>query len=176
MSFNPQYNASQILGNPNCINFEDVSSGTDSAITSRRVFIQDAYGSFLVEEGNPLQYSDWAIANASIVLDVLSKDKAVRIVVQWLDVDNNILYSASSIAGFTLFNETAMYGVIQALSGNPRNINDNNFFQNLSDMRTDVDSGNQAILFASDIFSAQQCYDRATTLRLNSSYSFNINT
>jgi hypothetical protein len=74
-----------------------------------------------------------------------------------------------------LYNETFDYQLTQVLTGNPLVINDNNFFPNKSDLRVNIDGGNQAIFFATDLFSAQQCYDRATNLRLGSQYYFNAN-
>ena len=77
--------------------------------------------------------------------------------------------------GFTEYNEMFDYGLTQMLTANPLLINDNDYFPHKSDLRTSIDSGNQAIIYAQDLFAAQQCYDRATNLRLSSQYYFNIN-
>lgn len=175
MPFLNSFTTSQTLGAPSVINFLDNSTGSDGAITGRRVYMQTASGSFLVETGTSTDYELWSIANISDSFDVLSKDEALRVVVEWVNVSGVALYSATQILGFTLYNETFDYQTTQALSGNPLLINDNRFFVNKSALREYIDSGNQAISFAADIFAAQQCYDRATALRLDSQYSFNIN-
>ena len=139
------------------------------------MYVQDSKGNFLVQEGTTTEYEVWALADSSITLALLDKDKAVREVVQWVDTNGDVLYSVTKITGYTLYNETFDYALTQSLAGNPLLINDNNFFRNKCDLRTSIDSGNQAVSFASDIYNAQLCYDRATELRLNSVYNFNIN-
>jgi len=54
-------------------------------------------------------------------------------------------------------------------------INDNNFWDSKQKLSELIDSGNQAIEEASDIYNAQRCYDAATDLIDNSQYYFNGN-
>lgn len=175
MSFVQNFSTSQTSGNPSVITITDDSTGSDGAITQRRVYITDANGNYIVPKGNYTDYVQWALADSSIDIDCLLKDMAVTIVVQWLDVSNVVLYEKTEPVGFTLYNETFDYGLTQMLSGNPMLINDNNFFQDKSALRTYVDSGNQAVSLASDLFGAQSCYDEATKLRTKSQYYFNSN-
>lgn len=181
MAIVPNFSTSQVLGLPNSITLTDTSTGTDAAVVSRRVFMQTAANDYLVEVGTTSNYEEWivsvpgALNPLSIAFDVLNKDYALYITVQWLNSANIILYSKQYLLGFTLYNEAFDYQLTQVLSGNPLVINDNNFFPNKSDLRVNIDSGNQAIFFATDLFAAQQCYDRATNLRLNSQYYFNAN-
>lgn len=176
MSFTPSFAYSQTLGYPGNINFTDTSTGSDSNITGRRIYIQIAGGTFLVPNGIDTQYNEWPLANTSITLiNVLSKDYATITTVQWIDVDGNVLYDSQQLIGFTLFNEQFSYQLSQQLTGNPLNVNDNNFFETRSELRDCIDSGNQAINFFSDLYNAQQCYDRGTEIRINSVYYFNSN-
>ena len=177
MALTVNFTATQTLGEPSEINFTDTSTGTDVAVVTRRIFTRTPAGEFLVEDGTATQYEVWGDfpTTTTKTLDVLDKDYATTITVQWLDVSNNVLYDKTLIRGFTLYNESFDYGLTQLLSGNPLLINDDDFFTNKSDLRTEIDSGNQAIERASDPFGAQQCYDRATNLRLNSQYFFNGN-
>lgn len=175
MPLSPNFSTSQTVGAPQSINFIDTSTGSDGAITARRIYMQTSSGSFLVEQGTSTDYEVWPLADVSITLDVLSKDYALLITVEWVDNTGDVLYSKQSLTSFTLFNETFDYQLTQVLSGNPVRINDNNFFSQKSQLRECIDSGNQAILLASDIEGAQQCYDRGTGIRLKSQYYFNIN-
>ena len=175
MAYTPDFSTSQTLGSTSKINFVDTSSGVDAAITSRRVYMQTAAGTYLVQKNTATTYEIWALGSSTITLDILDKDYALLITVQWVDVNAAVLYSKQYTLGFTLFNETFDYSLTQQLSGNPLLVNDSNFFPNKSDLRDFIDAGNQAVTFASDSFSAQQCYDRATNLRLSSQYFFNIN-
>lgn len=175
MSFSPSFVTSQVLGYPSVVNFLDNSSGSNGAITGRRIYMQTSAGIFLVPTGTSTDYTVWALANTTTAVDALDMDYGLRVVVEWVDVSGTAIYSSTQILGFTLYNEQFSYGLVQALTGNPALINDSPYFKNMGDLRTEIDGGNQAIIFAADIFSAQQCYDRATQLRLNSTYSFNIN-
>jgi hypothetical protein len=175
MPFSPNFSTSQVLGLPNQIVFTDTSTGSDSNIASRRVYMQTAANIYLVEKGTTTNYEVWSLLDTTVTYDVLSKDYALYVTVEWLDASNIVLYNKQFLLGYTLYNESFDYHLTQVLSGNPLLINDNNFFENKSQLRVSIDSGNQALTFATDIFAGQQCYDRATNLRLNSPYFFNSN-
>ena len=53
------FSASQTPGVPGTILLTDTSTGTDVAVTQRRVYIQTAAGDYLVEEGVTTEYSPW---------------------------------------------------------------------------------------------------------------------
>jgi len=172
------FSASQTPGDPEDILLTDTSTGTDVAVTQRRVYIQTAAGDYLVEEGTTTEYEAWDDFPSTTELtltDILSKDFAVRIVVQWLDVSNVVLYDKTLYYGFTCYNEDFDYELTQTVAGNPLLISDNNFWGNKSTLRGFIDSGDNAITRNSDIAAAQQCYDLATNMRTNSQYLFNIN-
>jgi hypothetical protein len=175
MAFVPDFVAIQPFGTPNLIEITDLSTGSDSRIVTRRIYVRKADGSAIVD-GEIWDYPDMAIS-----LDVLTKDIACEVTVEWLDgtptptYDPIVLYNKVIMYGFTEYSEMFDYGLTQMLTANPLLINDNDYFPHKSDLRTSIDSGNQAIIYAQDLFAAQQCYDRATNLRLNSQYYFNIN-
>jgi len=179
MPLTVNFSATQTVGEPSEINLTDTSAGTDVAVTQRRVYIAPPTGAFLVEEGTATEYEEWDDfpATTTITLDVLAEKagQACTITVQWLDVSGNVLYAKALKYGFTLYGEEFDYSLTQRLSGNPLLINDNDFFNNKSDLRTELDSGNQALSLAGDVFGAQQCYDRATALMVGSVYYFNSN-
>lgn len=178
MAISPSFTASQPIGQPSQIKLTDTSTGTDVTITTRRVFFIDAYGNFLVQDGTGTDYEVWTDfpGTTTITLDILSKDYALIIKVQWLTSGGTVVNEViHDVQGFTYYNEQFDYQLTQLLSGNPLLINDGGFFNEKSTLRTDIDSGNQAIEQALDQYGAQQCYDRATDLRLNSQYVFNGN-
>lgn len=198
MSLSVDFSTSQTLGYPSSINFVDLSTGSDSSVNSRRIYLRTAASTYLVADGtttvndsggllNGAAFTEWEVTtpgtldpvNATLA-EVLDKDYALQVIVEWVNKTTSIetaqvLYTATKLIGFTFYNETFDYQLTQILSGNPLVINDNNFFPNKSKLRTCIDSGNQAIEFGIDIFSAQECYDQATELRLNSAYYFNAN-
>lgn len=175
MSFIASFLPDQILGFESDVIINDTSTGSDVLITSRKIYLRKADGTFLVPTGTTTDYIVWATGTSTKTLDVLASDKSLYIIVEWLNVSGNILYTSSGLYGFTLYNETFDYQTTQILAANPLLINDNNFWNNKSSVRTYIDGGNQAIALASDQKSAQLCYDEATKLRLSSQYYFNAN-
>lgn len=176
MSLNPDFSVSQLIGEPSAVIITDDSTGSDVAVTQRRVYLATSQNAFLVPAGTTTDYVEWDIAESEIDIDALGDyDRALRIVVQWLNVSNTVLYSKQRHAGFTSYNEDFDYQLTQMMVANPVLINDNDFYDNKSKLRTLIDSGNQAIERASDIFAAQNCYNLATELREGSQYYFNAN-
>lgn len=175
MALTLNFSTSQPVGEPSVVTVEDESTGSDAAITQRRVYLRQANGEFLVPSGTTTDYIEWDYSQSTIDIDALDKDYALDVVVEWLNVSNVVLYDKTLPRGFTSYNEDFDYGLTQQLSGNPMLINDNRFFTEKSDLRTAIDSGDQALDRASDVYGAQRCYDTATNLRLKSQYYFNIN-
>ena len=177
MAFAPLFTAESVAGEPQNILFTDTSSGSDSNIVSRRIYFRDYLGSFVVESGSDLEYSEWPLPLATpITLDLLDADAAASITVEWLDVSNVVLYDYTIDAtGFTEYSENFDYSTTQLISSNNKLTDDNNFWYNKTKLRTLIDAGNNAILRDSDLYSAQLCYDEATKLRLKSQYFFNGN-
>ena len=175
MSLTVNFTASQSFGTPSQLTFTDTSTGSDTNVASRNIYIQQADGTYIVISGNTLDYTTWDYDLPSITLDILTKDVAVTITIDWVDDTNTKLYTSTKIFAFTNFNEKFDYGTTQMLTANPLLINDNDFFVHKADMRVSIDSGNQAFNLVGDLFSAQECYDRATNLRTSSQYYFNIN-
>lgn len=175
MALTPNFTVTQTPGSPSVVSIADDSTGSDGAITSRRVYLAEYDGSFLVPSGTGTEYVAWALADTSIDIDALDKDYAIVATVQWLDVSNNILYAKSSLYGLTGWGEDFDYSMTQMLAVNPNNVNDNDFFVNKLLLRNYLDSGDNAISRASDQYAAQLCYDKATDLRLGSPYYFNAN-
>lgn len=169
------FTAAQPVGEPSDIELIDSSTGSDVAVTQRRAYLRTSVGSFLVPSGTSTDYIQWVYSDASIIVDVLTQDMALEIQVDWLDVSNNILYTLTKVIGFTSYNENFLYGLVQQLVANPRNIQDDDFLDNMFLTRTFIDSGNQAVLIAQDIVGAQQCYNAATNIQVKSQYYFNIN-
>lgn len=176
MPFVQNFTTSQTAGLPSYINITDTSTGTPSGtIVNRRVYFITENNTYLVQDGTSTNYEVWAYSAASKSFNVLDKDYALSVKVQWLDAGNIVLYEKTSIVGYTLYNESFDYQLTQMLSGNPLLINDNSFFEYKNELRVAIDSGNQAISLGADVFNAQQAYDKATELRVNSQYYFNTN-
>lgn len=172
MPFVPNFNTTQFSGTPSKFTINDTSTGSDVTITSRRVYLLQSNGNFLVPKGTTTNYIVWNITDPSIILDVLSQDTALSITVQWLNVSNAVVTSLTLSFAFVAYNETFFYGLNQNLVANANLSASTNWFQNMSLLQLQIDSAQQAITFASDIFNAQAALNRATYISNNSSFFF----
>ena len=172
MSFQPNFTASQYSGQPSIINLTDTSTGSDGTIAKRRVYLLQANGTFLVPQGTTTDYIDWNLAQTTIALNVLSQDSALSVTVQWLTAGNAVVTSKTISFAFTAYNDTFYYGLNQDLVGNSNLSSSTDWFQWMIDLRVQIDSANQAIAFASDIYTAQAALNRATYISNNSSFFF----
>ncbi len=172
MPLTPNFSYSQPLGDPSVVELEDTSTGSDGLVTERRVYLTKADGSYLTPEDNDEDYIVWAIADDTIEIDALDKDYALNVVVLWVNSGGTALYTKNYIIGFTQWNEEFDYSLTQLQSGNSVLTHDGNFFNLKSQLRTEIDSGNQAVVLAEDLYGAQNCYDAATQIRLKASTLF----
>lgn len=175
MPFVPNFTTSQQAGLPSNVIITDASTGSDAAIVSRRVFLVNYAGEYLVADGTTTNYTVWPIAQSSISIDCLDQDTAVQITVNYVDAGGVTLYTKTSLAGFTLYNETFYYSLTQgqaAISQPSYILQDTTYFSNKSKLRVLIDSGNQAVTLGYDITTAQICYDLATNMVTNQNFLF----
>ena len=166
------FSVSQTLGAESVLTIEDTSTGSDATITSRRVYLTKADGSYLTPDGTSTDYVEWDINDTTIDIDCLDKDYALQIVVHWLNATPSVVYSASELTLLTLYAKQFLYELTQRQAGNPVLVNDGDYFANKSELQTELDSAIQAVELASDQLGAQMCMDRATDIRTNATYLF----
>jgi hypothetical protein len=171
----PNFSTSQQAGLPSNVIVTDTSTGSDVAITGRRVFLVNYAGEYVVPSGTTTNYVVWPLAQTSISINCLTADSALSVTVNWVNSAGVTLYTKTSLAGFTLYNLTFYYSLTQgqAAVSNPSFIlQDTTYFQNKSKLKTLIDSGNNAITLGYDITSAQECYDLATYMVTNQNLLF----
>lgn len=178
MPITQNFTATQSSGTPSTFTLTDTSTGTDTSITKRRIYLLKADGTYLVPSGTSTTYVDWSITNTTtrqpltIDLNVLTQDTALSITVQWLDVSNNVVASKVVSFAFTAYNESFYYGLSQQQVGNQALASSTDWYENKMKLRVELDSAQQAIQFASDIYTAQSALNRATYLSNNSNFFF----
>ena len=151
MALTPNFTVTQSYGSPSNLTFTDTSTGSDENVASRRIYMQLPNGDYIVDSGNPNDYLTWSYDFPEVTLDILKKDVAVTITIDWLDSSDVKLYTNTQIFAFTNFNEKFDYGTTQMLTANPILINDNDFFTHKADMRISIDSGNNAFNLVGDL-------------------------
>lgn len=172
MPLTPSFSVSESSATPSTIVITDTSSGSDVSVSKRRIYLLQANGTYLVPSGVSTDYIDWSLADTTKSLDVLSADTALQITVQWLDSSNVVLYTVTTAFGFSAYGETFYYNLTQLQQANPQIINATTFYTAKMMLRVELDSAAQAISFAGDINSAQQCFNRANNFITNQNYYF----
>lgn len=181
MSYTVAFSTTQSLGEPSEIIVTDSSSGSDVTVSTRRVYLVTAQGQWLTENGlsDTEAYTLWPLADgATLTLDVLTEDMALWVTLAYVTSGGAVANGATltKLQGYTLYDEDFYYGLTQdqALQNQPPPmvIQDANYYMNKMIFRVELDSGNQAIVYGNDIVSAQNCYSRATYMRLNEGLYF----
>lgn len=170
----PNFSATQSAGTPENILVTDTSVGSDAGLTSRRVYLLQSDGTYLVPSGTTTDYILWPIADASITIeDVLVQDTALSITVDWM-TNSTITYTKTTAYGFQAFGENFYYGLIlgQVPITVPAIQQSTNYWENLSMFRCLLDSAYNAITLNSDIYSAQTCYDSDQSIINNQQFYF----
>ena len=156
MALTPNFSISSNITVPSEITLTDTSTGSDSSLTIRRVYLQKADGTYLVPTGTTTDYVEWAIGSTSTIIDALDKDYALNITVQWLS-GTSIVYNKTILAEFNSYARTYRLKLIKAQASNPRFVNNPNFFQIESQLTTFIDGANESVALANDINLAQLC-------------------
>ncbi len=169
MAITPNFTASVTFASPSILSLTDSSTGSDNAISQRRVFLQQFDGSYLLLSGvsttNPITgYFPWDYSVSFIDLDVLNRDYALNIIVQWLNSSNVVLYTKALVFDFTTYSQFGNLKYIKALASNPSLIDNPNFFNSKIQLTVAIDDADNAISLGSDIASSQAALDRAYKL------------
>lgn len=172
MSFSPSIVVSQSALTPSNVTILDDSAGSDGAITKRRVYVQNAQGTYLVPSGTTTDYTQWALVDTSIVLNILTQDECVNIIVQWLSVTNVVLYTYENQYALSEYNKQFLVYLVSAQGLTPGVVQDSNYSGNIAVFWTNVIAGINQVEFAADIAGGQACFNRATFMRLNQANYF----
>ena len=153
--------------NPSNIIITDTSTGSDVAITDRKILLYTVTNILLTTLDFPLS------AGSSITIAPLTQDVALNVVVNWVNVAGGILYTSSQIYAFTGFSEAYYYGLTQAEASNPGIIQSQTYYQKKSELRTFLDDAPQSINIGNDLGNAQAAILRAQFIIINADKWFN---
>lgn len=163
MPLTPNFTAVQTITDPTILTLTDTSTGSDGGLTSRRIYLQKAGGSYLVETGTTTDYEVWAIGDSSIELDLLDRDYALNITVQWL-TGSTVTYTKTILNGYKAYSEQFAYDLTTYQQSNPKLISNKNFYYSKIQLRCDIDDAVNAIELGNDITNAQAAFNRAKYL------------
>lgn len=170
MPLTPSIAITQNAGSPSSFIITDDSTGSDPGLTSRRVYIYTAANDNLVNTGTITDYTAWDIGDSAITMDVLERDLAVLITVQWM-TGSTVTYTYSNTYCFTAYTKTFLYNLTETQSTNPSIVQSTNYFANKATMWECIDDADNATLYE-DIGTAQICLDICYGFIINSSKYF----
>jgi hypothetical protein len=167
MAITPNFTRGQTYGLPNQINLVDTSTGSDTqSITQRRVYVYDKDGNYYVQIGTTTNYEEWGDypATTTKTLNILTRDLACNVRVDWLDASNVVQQSVTILSVFVLYSITYYIFLTKAQSSNNKLKDRANFYQNYIKLLVSIKEANDSITILSDISSSQAALNRAYSL------------
>lgn len=156
MPLTANFSTSESLSVLSQVTFLDTSTGSDGGLTSRRIYIQLANGNWLTTAGESttIAYEIWNIANASIVLDILSQSTSATVRIDWL-TGSTVTYTKTLSQEWNLYDYMFAFGLIQSQTATPNIISDANYYSNFFAFITNIWNSESAIIYGDDIYSSQ---------------------
>lgn len=166
MPLNVNFTTGQTLGVPTTVNLADSSTGTDVSVVSRRVTFTDKDGVEYVVTGTSTSYELWPNFPASTTtsLNVLTRDRALYVKVDWVDISGNVLYSLTKLQDYTLYAKTYYIFLCKAQSSNIKLRDSANFYQNYIKLLVSIKEADDSVTLLEDIGSSQAALNRAYDL------------
>ena len=165
------FTVSQDPIDPAKVTVADTSTSVTGSITQRRVTITNAYATALTGNGT-VTWTYWPLADSSIPLSILTEDIGANVLVQWLDISNNVVTSLNNNFPLSEFNKQFVVQLVAAQGLTPGIYQDANYKGNLGEIWANIKAGDNAVTYGNNIAAAQNCYNRATFMRLNQSDFF----
>jgi len=172
MPISPAFTAAQSPSSPNVVVLTDTSTGSDVAITSRRVYVQNSAGDYLVPTGTTTDYIVWPYADDSISLNILTEDTAVSIRTDWLNVSSAVLYTLTQQFCLDMYSKRFFYELVQMQGVTPSIPQDTNYNSNMALFWATVEGAENAIVLAEDLSASQNCLNRCIFMIQNESKFF----
>lgn len=159
------FTTSQVIGFPSRVSIEDTSVGSDAAVDHRRIYFQKSDGTYLVPEGTEEDYVLFPLgADTLDIDDLLDRDYALSVTVQWCNAAGAALYTKTVLTLFTLTTKEFLYTLTQAQTSRPAIISDATYYQKKLELFCEVKSAENATEIGGDIAATQGCLDRAQLL------------
>lgn len=155
----PSFSVSQ-GADPSGIIITDTSTGSDGTITDRKINLYDSAN--VLFGASPYDFPYVSGAGDTITINPLLKDKALNIIITWLNVSGTVLYTASNPYAFRGYGQQYYNGLTRAQTSQPGIVNDQNYYTNKGILETELNSAALAISDMNDLFAAQNCIDRYT--------------
>ena len=167
MPLTPNFGTSQTIGLANVIDLEDLSTGSDIAVTQRRVYFSRYNAAYLVPSGTTTDYVEWAYASPTKSVDILLYDQSLSITTQWLDVSDTVLYTKTILFNYAMYNNDFNYSLVYDEATGLASLNSTNWLMGRMKLYVALNDATTSVEAMSNITNAQEADDRGTYLREN---------
>jgi len=161
VALTPNFSSSESLASNNLVTFTDTSTGVDSGLTIRKIFVRLANGNWLTTAGESTTSAseDWAIGDVSITLDLLTQSTTANVTVQWL-TGSTVTYTKTILMEWDLYDYVFAFGLIQNQTASPSIIQDQNYYSNFFKFITNIWNSESAVTYGDDLYSSQSCLNK----------------
>lgn len=171
MAFNANFSITPPGVDTTTFSLTDTSTGSDTNLTDRRIFLVQSNGNNLNFPNATTPYIDWPLsAGATITLTgILPIDYSLNIVVNWISsapLAPPSTYTQNTLYTFTSNIMLFYYSLTELASANPPLINDNNYFPNKQKLKVYIEDAIDATQYNNQ-FSAQLALNGAYNMQLN---------
>lgn len=156
MPLSADFSSSESISTLANVRFLDISTGSDSGLTQRRIFCRLSNGNYLTTSGesSTSAYEVWPIADTSITLALLSQSTTSSVTVQWL-TGSTVTYTKTHIQIWDLYDYIFGFGLIQNQTASPGIIQDQNYYSNFFKFITNIWNAETAVTYGDDLYSSQ---------------------
>jgi len=165
------FTVSQSAITPEDITVTDTSTSVTGTITKRRIYVSDAYGTYLTGDGT-VDYDEWALADSAITLSILTQDTAANIRVDWLTAANAVVETLDDNYPLSQFGKQFFFSLVSAQGLTPGIYQDTNYASNLAIFWANIVAGDNAVTYGNDVSGAQNCYNREIAMMEDQSNYF----
>lgn len=165
MSFTASYTVTQTPTDCSKIKITDTSNFAGEAkntFTARRIYLYKSDGT-TIKTGDT-DYIDFSFASypSDIIYVDVDKDYSLRIKLEFVSSapQDGSTYTAEETWGLTCNSDLFLYSIAQAVAANPSLNKDKEYYDNWSELQTEVDAAKQAVKYL-DQTAAQSALDRA---------------
>jgi len=151
----PNFSATESLSTLANVTFLDTSTGSDVGLTSRKIFVRLANGSWLTTAGESTTSASetWAIGDVSITLALLTQSTVANVTIQWL-TGSSVTYTKTTLTIWDLYDYVFAFGLIQSQTATPTIISDVSYYSKFFEFITNLWSAESAVTYGSDLYSS----------------------
>lgn len=166
MSLDPNFSVSQSLGQPNIITLTDTSVGSYGAVVGRKITITKTDGSYL------LNNSSWALSEPSIDEDVMNRDYALSVTVDWVNVGGTVLYTKNYKIAFLAYTTNFLNELTQSETSLPIIVVTDDYWNNKELLINLKNQAEQAVAMGNDYVKSQTFLNLAYDMIANKNRFF----